>query len=262
MKPYKEIFDKIETTLRKVSTLSETEFNSRFGEFKNITYKNMQDKDIFWILVYVTFYSGMNAAVVSQKLPAIKRHLYDFEKVKNYSEKEINRILKDPDVIHHRRKIKACIENAREFDRLLRSYGSFRVYLESFGPLSEEETIERLRADLRYRFQYLGERTVNHFLMDLGLNVLKPDRVVCRIFSRLGLIDDEKNIVQAIEVGKEIAKATGHPIRYIDIIFVKYGQKGEDSYFGLKDGICLKENPKCVICGVKDYCDYYASKRE
>lgn len=256
IKKYKEIFTRIENTLRKNSSLSEKEFDSRFGKFKNRSYKNMDDKDIFWILVYVIFYSGMRASTVSKRLPGIKKYLYDFRKVKDYSEKEINQILKDPETIHHKRKIEACINNAKEFSKLLSIHGSFRKYLESFGPLSEEETIERLRADLRRRFKYLGKRTVNHFLTDLGLNVLKPDRVICRIFSRLGFIDDASNIEDAIKVGREIACATGYPIRYVDIIFAKYGQKGEE-YFGLEDGICLEKNPKCTICGVKNYCNYF-----
>lgn len=251
MEKYNEIFNQIENTLRKNSNLSKEQFDSRFGEFKNLSYKNMQDKDIFWVLVYVTFYSGMRASTVSEKLPAIKKYLYDFRKVKDYSEKEINQILNDPNVIHYKRKIEACINNAKAFDKLLNTYGSFGKYLESFGQLSNEETIERLRADLRSRFQYLGERTVNHFLTDLGLNVLKPDRVICRIFSRLGFIDDANNIAQAVKVGKDIAIATGYPIRYIDIIFVTYGQMGDD-------GICLEKNPKCFVCGIKKYCDYYA----
>jgi len=252
MKKYNEIFTQIENTLRKNSSLSEEQFDSRFGKFKNLSYKNMHDKDVFWILVYVAFYSGMRASTVSQKLPAVKKYLYDFKKVKNYSEREIDQILNDPNVIHHKQKIKACINNAKAFDKLLNMHGSFSKYLESFGSLSNEETIERLRADLRSRFQYLGERTVNHFLTDLGLNVLKPDRVICRIFSRLGFIDDVNNIDQTIKVGKDIAATTGYSIRYIDIIFVTYGQMGEDE-------ICLEKNPKCFVCGIKKYCDYYAN---
>ena len=259
MQKYKEIFTRIENTLRKKSSLSKELFDSRFGKFKNLNYKNTQDKDIFWILVYVTFYSGMRASTVSQKLPAIERYLSDFKKVKNYSEKEIGQILNDPNVIHYKRKIEACINNAKEFDKLLNTFGSFSKYLESFGSLSNEVSIDRLRANLRRRFQYLGERTVNHFLTDLGLNVLKPDRVVCRIFSRLGFIDDVNNIVLSIRVGKDIAIATGYPIRYIDIIFVKYGQMGRDEYFGLDDGICLEKNPKCHDCEITEYCDYYAN---
>jgi len=118
-----------------------------------------------------------------------------------------------------------------------------------------------LRENLRSRFGYLGERTVNHLLTDLGFNVLKPDRVICRIFSRLGLINDEDSIDQAIEVGRDMAAATGHPIRYVDIILVKYGQMGEsEGEFGLKDGVCLEKNPKCSVCGVKKYCSYFTGK--
>lgn len=250
MKDYRKIFNQIENTLRK---LLEDEFDSRFEKFKELDYRNMQDEDIFWILVYVVFYSGMNASIVSKKLPAIKKYLYDFKKVKDYTEHVINQILKDPYVIHNRRKIEACVNNAKAFDEILKTYGSFARYLESFGPLSQDETIEKLKSDLISRFKYLGKRTVYHFLMDLGLNVLKPDRVICRIFSRLGFIDNEKNITQAIKVGKEIAIATGYPIRYVDIIFSTYGQTGDLA-------ICLKNDPKCYICGVKEYCNYYTEK--
>lgn len=260
MEKYKEIFTRIEKTLR---NLFNEQFDSRFEEFKNLHYKNMQDKDIFWVLVYVTFYSGMRASTVSEKLSTIKKYLYDFKKVKDYSEKEINQILNDPDMIHNRRKIEACIKNAKEFDKLLNTYGSFDKYLESFGEIyktecdsldfREEGSMKRLQADLKSRFQYLGERTVYHFLSDLGLNVLKPDRVICRIFSRLGFIDDAKNIEQAVKVGRDIADATCKPIRYIDIIFVTYGQMGDN-------GICLEKNPKCSVCGIREYCNYYAEK--
>lgn len=194
MQKHKEIFTRIENTLRKESSLSKELFDSRFGGFKNVDYKGMTDNDIFWVLVYVTFYSGMRASTVSQKLPTIEKYLYDFRKVKDYSQKEISSILNDPDTIHHKRKINACIDNAKEFYNLLDRYGSFQKYLEFFGLLTNEANIDRLKADLRSRFHYLGERTANHFLTDLGLNVLKPDRVVCRIFKRLRLIDNKDNI--------------------------------------------------------------------
>ncbi len=259
MQKYKEIFTLIEDTLRRESTLSQELFDIRFGEFKKLNYECMSDEDIFWILVYVAFYSGMKAATVSQKLPSIRKYLYDFRKVKDYSQKEIDQILNDPNTIHHEGKIKACIDNAKEFYDITKRYGSFKEYLKRFEPLTNDKNINRLKVNLRKRFRYLGKRTVYHFLTDLGINVLKPDRVICRIFERLGLINNRDDIDKVIEVGRNFATATGYPIRYIDIIFVKYGQEGADEYFGLKDGICLEKNPKCTICGVKDYCNYYAN---
>lgn len=255
---YRELFGQIEKTLRKESCLSSELFNLHFEKFKNLNYKNLSDRDIFWIIVYITFYSGMRSSIVSQKLLYLKNYFYDFKKVKDYTEKEINQILKDPKIIRHQQKIKACITNALAFEQLLRRHGSFRKYLESFGSLKDEAVIDRLRTDLKSRFRYLGKITVNHFLKDLGINVLKPDRVICRIFSRLGLIAHKENIIQVLKAGRKFAVATGYPISYIDIIFVKYGQIGRDEYFGLEDGICLEKNPRCTVCEVTQYCNYYA----
>lgn len=138
----------------------------------------------------------------------------------------MDQMLRDPNMIRHRRKIEACIANAREFDALLKQHGSFSKYLESFGCLREEATIKKLRADLMDRSRYLGKITSYHFLTELGLDVIKPDRVICRVFERLGLIDARKNIDQAVEVGRRIAGATGYPTRYVDAVLVKYGQVG------------------------------------
>lgn len=257
-KLYKEIFNKVLNTLRTQSKLTSSDFDSRLGDFLNLDYKRMTDSDIYWKLVCVMFYSGMRACTVTQKLPAIKNHLYDFRKVKYYSVQDLDRFLSDPQTIHYPQKFAACVANAKEFDNLLKKYSSFSKYLESFGDLQNQVSIDNLRLDLRKKFKYLGERTVNHFLMDLGVGVLKPDRVVCRIFKRLKFIDNEDEIDRAIRVGRDTAEATGFPIRYIDIVFVKYGQQGKDDSFGLNDGICLEKRPKCRVCGVTKYCHWYA----
>lgn len=94
------------------------------------------------------------------------------------------------------------------------------------------------------RFGYLGPITVYHFLLELGLTI-KPDRVICRICGRLGLIDGREQIDQAVKVGKRIAVATGYPIQYVDAVLVKYGQVGgvgESEYYGLEGGICLVQD--------------------
>ena len=91
-------------------------------------------------------------------------------------------------------------------------------------------------------------------MLDMGLNVWKPDRVICRILYRLGLINDKNDIEKAVKVGREIGIKVKLPIRYIDIVFVKYGQRGAEEPFGLDDGICLGINPRCHLCGIREYC--------
>jgi len=79
------------------------------------------------------------------------------------------------------------------------------------------------------------------------------------IFERLGLIETRKQIYKAISQGKNFAEATGYPIRYIDIVFVAYGQD-ESIEFGIKKGICSETNPSCHLCGVTNFCNYYSQQ--
>lgn len=253
----KDFFKKMEATIKKECSLSDEEFEQNWGRFKKYHYKNYLDNDIYWILVQVAFYSGMKAATVTEKLPAIKKYFNDYARAKNYSEIEVSLVLKDPNTIHYKRKIEACINNAIRFDKLIKRHGTFSNYIESFGNLQEDKTIDILKKDLM-QFDYVGPITAYHVMLDLGLNVWKPDRVICRILFRLGLISDKDNINQAILVGKEFSRQINDPIRYIDIIMVKYGQMGDEEGFGLTNGgICLEKNPRCHVCGISEYCAHH-----
>jgi len=250
---FKDLFWKLESTLRKQSSLSNEDFDRHFGRFKNFNYKNDTDEELYWKMVQVIFYADMTAGTVTARLPAIKKYLHNYSSVKEYGESNIKQMMSDKDVIGNERKIRACIKNAKMFDEILKNYGSFTNYVESFGDLNKEETLEVLKKDLM-KFKFLKERAAYHFMLDMGLNVWKPDRVICRILYRLGLIDDKDDIEKTVKVGREIAIKVGLPIRYIDIIFVKYGQRGVEEPFGLDDGICLEKNPRCHLCGVTEYC--------
>jgi DNA-3-methyladenine glycosylase I len=239
---FNDLFYKIEATLKRESSLSQEEFEKYWGRFKtDYDYKKYSDKEIYWRIVQVIFYSGMKAAIVIAKLPAIKKYLYDYKIVKDYSKIQFDNILADNDIIRNEKKIKACIVNAKIFNDIILNYGSFASYLESFGNLNEKPTLENIKNEFQ-QFHFLGKITAYHFMLELGLKVWKPDRVIRRMLFRLGLIKDVDNIEQAVEIGNLITDQVGEPIRYIDIVFVKYGQQGEEEGFGLK-GICLEKNP-------------------
>jgi DNA-3-methyladenine glycosylase I len=103
-------------------------------------------------------------------------------------------------------------------------------------------------------------------MMDIGLPVLKPDRVIERIFKRIGLVpkdlpESDALYVALIQEGRRFAHATGHSIRYIDIVFVCYGQV-QAREVGISKGICLSEEeggPSCSLCKIREYCDHNGS---
>ena len=253
MQKYREIFNQIEATLRKESTFSKSKefFDSHFGEFKNYENQSLSDDEYFSRMVAIIFYSGFKAETVTKKLDTITSHFPNYKTVANYGETKIQHILSDPKMIKNHKKIKACVKNAKIFKEIISEYGSFDGYVNSFEPKDSFENLMLFKEEIEYKFEFLGGINVYHFMMDIGLPVMKPDRVITRIFKRLGLIENEKQYLKTVIQGRKFSHATGHPIRYVDIIFVTYGQMGED-------GICLKKNPKCHACGVKEYCDYYA----
>jgi DNA-3-methyladenine glycosylase I len=253
---FNDLFRKMEATLKEQSSLSDDEFEEHWGKFKKYHYKNDDDCEIYWKLVQVIFYSGMKAATVTARLPSIKNYFYDYKKVKEYSAEDLQIIHNVNEIIRHPKKIEACVKNAINYNYIITHYGFFSNYLESFGDLNNRDVLESLRNDLISRFDFLGNITAYHLMLDLGLKVWKPDRVICRILNRLGLLNDPNDIDRAVGLGREIAEQVDEPIRYIDIIFVKYGQKGNEKPFGLEDGICLERNPRCSICEIKKYCSF------
>jgi len=261
LKDYKSIFEGVESTLIQVGSrnLPVDKIRAKLDEYKELEGQAFSDDECYWKLVRVVFYSGFRAATVTAKLPAIRRYFGDYQTVLGYGEDEIDAILHDPEMVRNERKIRACVENARTFRDIVCENGSFQGYVDSFAPSTSFENLMLLKEELEWRFGGLGRITTFHFLMDLGLPVLKPDRVICRIFQRLGLIESNKQLLTTVIQGRKFEQATGHPIRYVDIVFAVYGQV-ESEDVGIERGICLKDDPACGICGVRDYCNYTAKK--
>lgn len=255
MIPYKDIFFKIEKTLKEQSSFTEKEFNDTVEYFKYFEYNKLRDNDYYHLMVDITFYSGMRANIVTSKRSVFRGYFDYYSKVCSYDEDKINEILNDKNMIRNKAKIKACISNAKTFKNIIDEYGSFENYISSFKLDKSFENLLLFREEIIQRFSYIGNITSYHFMTDIGLPVLKPDRVNRRIFRRLGLIKSDDQLFETVIQGRKMSEETGLPIRYIDIILVKYGQIGRDDTFGLEDGICLEKNPKCELCGIREYCE-------
>jgi len=160
-------------------------------------------------------------------------------------------------MISHERKILACIANAKTFASLISKHGSIKNYIDSYSPTESFENLLLFKEALETSFAYLGGITVYHFMTDIGLPVLKPDRVMCRIFERLGLLENQRQLLKAVIQGRRFSDATGLPIRYIDIVFVAYGQVKSDE-IGISEGICMTK-PRCGECRIQDYCRFMAN---
>jgi len=221
------------------------------------------DEDYFRAMVAVVFYSGMRAAAVSDRIDTIRKHFPSYSVVAKYGEEEILAILADPEMLKNERKIRACVHNAKKFVEIVNKPGLFAQYL------GETHDVEVLRKKLMKNFKFLGKITSFHYLMDIGYNLVKPDRVVSRIFSRLRLVEGlpnpdnpdpskltDEQLWQIVRMGQTIAESVNQPIRYVDLVFVAYGQVEGSDPDGLPQGVCLDANPRCWLCGVRPHCRY------
>ena len=247
----KDVFFSIEKTLSvNFGKTNRNDYLNNWIKFAlSVKFIKVDDNEYFNKIKFIVFYSGFKAEIVTQKSDLINHHFQNYDIVKNYTKNDVERIMNDENMIRHKNKIIAIIKNAKTIDEIVKNYGSMFDYLNSYHPDVSWENLVKLREDLKKRFSYLGGITVYHFLTDIGLNVLKPDRVITRIFYRLGLIDSTESLVEAIMAGRRISEIVGKPIRYIDVIFVLYGQE-------TNEGICFEKNPRCVECKIKKYCEY------
>lgn len=253
-----DIFNKIHTTLRETTELSNTEFDAKFGIYKMYENRSLTDNQYYSILVDVIFYSGFKAATVDKYIKNIHNHFPSIDVVIKYTESDLINIANDPNIIQNQSKIRACFINALVMYEIIQKHGSFSNYIEYLNPNKDEKSLYAFKQTLERQFYFLGGITSFHFMTDIGLNVIKPDRVIMRIFKRLSLINDDKDILKAIEIGRQMSKSTGYPIRYIDVILVLYGQLNHQGIIS----ICTENNPKCVLCKLKQECNYYLNNEE
>ena len=109
---------------------------------------------------------------------------FDFDKIAEYTEHDIERIMNTEGVIRSRRKIEAVISNARRFQQIREEFGSFSDYLwgwtggktllykghESGNIPASTPLSERIAGDLKKRgMKYLGAVTVYAHLQASGV---------------------------------------------------------------------------------------------
>ncbi len=228
----------------KENSPSVAKFNERIEYWRKYPEKFQKDDDFFKLIVEITFYSGFRSTTVTNRLPEILNLLGNYQKVKNYTFEDVERILKDEKIIANVSKICSTILNARKFDQIIAECGSFKNYLNKFNFKMGSEDFEQLYTDL-HRFHYLSDITAYHFLMDIGAFCIKPDRQIVALLKSLGIINDERRQNQkVVEIGREIAKETGEDIRVVDIVLVTMRQGDE---FGFETPICPSQCEKCSL---------------
>ena len=137
--------------------------------------KPKNDNAYFEQMSKAVFRSGFNWDVIEKKWPDFRKAFKSFsiEKVVQFDERDIDRLMKDSGIVRNYRKVIATYENARVFLDIRKSHGSFRQYLKSIT-VDGEETLCRT---LIKRFSFMGGATTLFFLRAVGEEMPQTTRL-------------------------------------------------------------------------------------
>ncbi|MEK6509388.1 DNA-3-methyladenine glycosylase I [Myroides sp. C4067] len=86
---------------------------------------------------------------------------FDIDKVANFTQADIDRLLQDSGIIRNKLKVNAAIYNANQIIVLQKEFGSFKNWLD----LHKEHTLEEWVKLFKKHFKFVGGEIVNEFLM-------------------------------------------------------------------------------------------------
>jgi len=144
------------------------------------------DPKHFEVLVLSGAQAGLNWSLVLKKREGYRRAFdsFDPERVARYSEKQIQTLLADAQIIRNRMKIEAAVRNARAFLKIREEFGRFDSYCWRFVggkpklgswkatrqiPATSPES-EALSKDLKQRgFSFVGPTVAYAYMQAAGL---------------------------------------------------------------------------------------------
>ena len=144
------------------------------------------DGYIFEMLILEGFQAGLSWNTILQKRENFRKAFdnFDYKKIAEYDETNLNELLQNQGIIRNRLKIKAVIKNAKAYLKLKEDYGSLDSYIWSFVNnepiLNSWSSIEEVpaRTDLSDKiskelkkkgFSFVGSTTVYAFMQSIGM---------------------------------------------------------------------------------------------
>jgi DNA-3-methyladenine glycosylase I len=140
------------------------------------------DHRLFEKLCLEGFQSGLSWRTILSKRENFRTafHHFDFNRIARFTQRDINRLLKDAGIVRHRGKIEAVINNAQRARELVKQEGSLAAYLWRYEPdtkrLAKPQTASTsaesiaLSKDLKKRgWKFVGPTTVYAFMQAMGL---------------------------------------------------------------------------------------------
>ena len=146
----------------------------------------MMKKKLFEFLILEGAQAGLSWITILKRREGYRNAFSNFDpsKVSRYTKKDVDKLLNDKDIIRNRLKISSAINNAKQFLKVQKEFGSFDNYIwgfvnhktkqNKFKKISDipsfDDVSELLSKDLRNRgFTFVGPTICYAFMQATGM---------------------------------------------------------------------------------------------
>ena len=140
------------------------------------------DQRLFEKLSLEGFQSGLSWRTILAKRENFRAafHGFDFDRVARFTERNVERLLKDEGIVRHRGKIEAVINNAQRAREMVKLEGSLAAFIWRYEPTAEDpakaqavstsaESIALSKELKKLGWKFVGPTTVYAFMQAMGL---------------------------------------------------------------------------------------------
>jgi DNA-3-methyladenine glycosylase I len=139
------------------------------------------DVKLFEFLILEGAQAGLSWITILKRRGGYRRAFdgFNFEKVAEYSDDDLIRLMGNEEIIRNKLKIESAINNAKRFCEIRQEFGSFDKYLWGFvggevvvadGTQTRSELSDRISEDLKKRgFSFVGTTIVYAYLQAVGV---------------------------------------------------------------------------------------------
>ena len=149
------------------------------------------DDELFERLMFEINQAGLNWILILKKQHNFRRafNYFSIDKVSEYDEADILRLMSDSGIIRNRLKINAAVENAKIIRKIRNESGSFHKWLDNKS--SSMDSLEEWVKLFKKTFKFTGGEIVNEFLMSTGYlpGAHSPD---CPVYEKIRYIREQK----------------------------------------------------------------------
>lgn len=140
------------------------------------------DHRLFEKICLEGFQSGLSWRTILAKRENFRAafHNFDFDRIARFTQRDIDRLLKDEGIVRHRGKIEAVVNNSKQAQELVKREGSLAAFIWRYEPDTNQlknpqsaststESIALSKELKKQGWKFVGPTTVYAFMQAMGL---------------------------------------------------------------------------------------------